>query len=270
MKLSFIAKVITTTILLIHCSFLYSQVNEIYVMTTNAYPRINETQKIVKDNNDSLAFFSSNKSTTISILCSIDYLFKDKFYIRTNYYFQNKYFDRNIENNSSSNFTTSSNTLRNRKIYSTYIDIMKKKDFDFVQIYYGAFIGGFYETPYQEKTTNINYINKLQSSKRIIIYDINGKYAMQIGLIIGAYFKIIKNFKIGMEIRNFLAYQIANQFETTTTTNYGSNNNFIDRTTITNNTNSRILYYNLFNPFFSVKYTIPFHDSKRKQNHLKN
>jgi len=226
-------------------------------MTNNASPRINETQKITKNNNDSLVNYATNKSATINILSAVDYSIKNKYYIRLNYYYQNRFYDRTIESKPASNYSTGNNSLRNRKIHTCYIDFIKKKDFDYAQFYYGAFLGGYYETPYQETSTYINYINKLQSNKRIVQREMSEKYAFQIGLTIAVYLRISKSIKIGMEIRDFLAYQIANQTEINTVSNYSGNNGFIDKSITESITNSKILYYNLFNPFFSIKYTLP-------------
>ncbi len=234
----------TKYIILIVCfmsSFSFGQVKEIYIMTTNAYPRINESQKSTLNNNDSSISFATYKATTITLLAAIDYELKNNYWLRANYYYQNKYYDRYISSNSSSNYTTSNNALRDRKIHTTYIDILRKQNFEYVQFYYGLFIGGYYETPYNETTTLTNYKNSTQSAKRIILYNTSGIYATQLGLVIGFYFKVYKSISIGMEIRDFLAYEIANKIETTTTTNYGANNIYIDKTEFKSETKSRVL-----------------------------
>jgi len=245
---------------------IYAQVSEVYIMASPSLRNAttaNNASNQKSDNN------SSRKITVIPILATIQFNLKPKYLIRINYYYQNyssinsSYYNSDKTQN---NYSKYNDETKKQTIQSAYFDILKKQNYSQIQLYYGLWLGTYYQAPYSRVSSRTNFINNSQDQKQISQTKYTANYGAKIGIVISTYFKVYTDFYIGLEMRNAIDYNISKGTEEQIQSIYDSQNRYVDSQTTKNTTNSKQTSLQLFNPFFSLKYTIPQLKYQQKSN----
>jgi len=241
-----------------------AQISEIYIM---ASPSLRNSATATTVNGQKSDNHSTRKITVVPILFGIQFNIKKNAFLRINYYYQS-YSSKNVSyynnDNTKNNYLTYSDEIKTQKIQSAYFDILKQQNYNQIQFYYGLWLGGYYQTPYNRIYSKTSFINGTQDEKQISQNKYPSSYGAKIGIVISTYFKIYKTFYVGLEMRNAVDYNISTGTEVQTQTVYDSQNRYVDSQTASNTTNSKQTSLQLFNSFISLKYTLSQLKSKTK------
>jgi hypothetical protein len=245
-------------------SVINAQISEVYIM---ASPSLRNSTTVSSVNNQKSENKTTRKITVVPIIASLQFNITKTTFLRVNYYYQSYNSTTNMYYNidkSKNNYSTYDDVTKNQKIQSAYFDILKKKNYNQIQFYYGLWLGGYNQTPFSRISSRTNFINGSQDEKQISQNKYPSNYGAKIGIVISTYFKIYKGFYVGLEMRNAIDYNISKGTEEQRQSVYDAQNRYVDSQITQNTTNSKQTSLQLFNSFISLKYTLSQLQSKTK------